>query len=118
MIGTGLRQDCISNGCKVRFDSNELFTNELTGFNGKEMVDLRIYLTELLITSQALDGSFQSDTKRLSNHIGYGRYAAGPVKEAKRCMIKAQTDYGDCPWPATAQVSYVGTICICIWIFC
>ena len=104
---SGLRQDNIPNGIVSKFSANELFTNDLTGFDGKEMYDLNSYLTELLITSQALNGQFQKDAARLvidKNSVGCGTYAAGPVKLAKRCQIKAQTDYAQKPWPATSQI--------------
>ena len=101
----GLRQDGIVNGIKPQFSSNQLFVNQESGFNGREIYDLNSYLYALIITAHAVNHSFQTQVKTMFEILDFPcQFKSGVVKEAKRAQIKAVVEYSEKPWPKTAQI--------------
>lgn len=113
----------MSNGVQAEYTDRELelMSGEIsesvikTGKKGNSFdlhnhYNTHIYLPQLIMNAHALNNLFQqciSDIFNVSN-VQTGRtdkfhafYTGAPVKEARRAMVKAETDYGGNRFPTT-----------------
>merc|ERR1719361_1059860 len=124
-----VRQDKIVNGIVTRFSYDQLSASSGTTFNSPNFYDYNQYLSQLVLLAQIVDEEFQAsvqqifeidqvtnkgtvaldafgqaeDEKEVSGD-GVVEYMRGPVKLMERARAKAQNDYANEPYPASACV--------------
>merc|ERR1712228_1000730 len=123
------RQDIIVNGIASRYTFDQLSTSSGTTFNSPQFYDYNQYLSQLVLFAQIVDEEFHASVQeiygidKLSNKgkvglnafgkeenekeiLGNGivEYMRGPVKLMERARAKAQNDYFNEPYPASACV--------------
>eukprot|EP01084_Bolivina_argentea_P018482 34412_1 len=125
-----VRQDTIPNGIVSRFTYNQLSETSGATFNSPKFYDYNQYLSQLVLLGQIVDDEFHDSLVKMFNidrvtHEGiirtdmYGKeetkmdsnsgdnkvkYQRGPVKLLERARSKAQNDYSDQAYPASACV--------------
>eukprot|EP01084_Bolivina_argentea_P082326 149065_1 len=125
-----VRQDVIPNGIVSRYTYNELSESSGATFNSPKFYDYNQYLSQLVLLAQIVDEEFQqsiqdmfntdkvtnegtiildhyNEEKRNHNHnIGDGtiKYMRGPVKKIERARSKAENDYVNEAYPASACI--------------
>merc|ERR1712228_476644 len=108
------RQDMIVNGIASRYTFDQLSTSSGTTFNSPQFYDYNQYLSQLVLLAQIVDEDFQTSVQtiygidKVSNkgkvENGTVEYMRGPVKTMDRARAKAQNDYAQEPYPASACV--------------
>merc|ERR1712228_121894 len=108
------RQDMIVNGIASRYTFDQLSTSSGTTFNSPQFYDYNQYLSQLVLLAQIVDEDFQASIQeiygidKVSNkgkvEDGIVEYTRGPVKLMDRARSKAQNDYAQDPYPASACV--------------
>merc|ERR1712130_312579 len=108
------RQDMIVNGLASRYTFEQLSTSSGTTFNSPQFYDYNQYLSQLVLLSQIVDEEFQASVQtiygidKVSNkgkvEDGIVEYMRGPVKLMDRARAKAQNDYANEDYPASACV--------------
>merc|ERR1712228_784030 len=108
------RQDMIINGIASRYTFDQLSTSSGTTFNSPQFYDYNQYLSQLVLLAQIVDEEFQQSVQtiygidKVSNkgkvEDGNVEYMRGPVKLMDRARAKAQNDYANEPYPASACV--------------
>merc|ERR1719242_2159153 len=108
------RQDMIINGIASRYTFDQLSTSSGTTFNSPQFYDYNQYLSQLVLLAQIVDEEFQASGQtiyggdKVSNkgkvEDGDVEYMRGPVKLMDRARAKAQNDYAQEPYSASACV--------------
>ena len=93
-----LRQDLMPNGVKKRYKEAELWNISMSiennSFDCFQEFNTKNYLTNLLIASHSLNGTFQQTIKQVFNDIDpTALYQSAPVKLEQRCIIKVESLY-------------------------
>ena len=116
-FGYDLRQDMRGiNGIKSDYSQNDLLmlapsiAANVSNYDIFAEYNTKIYLTNLIITSQTLNSQFQKDMQSIFSQINKGAFfQSGAVKKEARCIVKSETDYKDKPFP--------NTVCVCSFAY-
>merc|ERR1712228_392604 len=116
------RQDIIVNGIASRYTFDQLSTSSGTTFNSPQFYDYNQYLSQLVLLAQIVDEEFHASVQKIyeidlvtskgkvasfddeKSDDGIVEYMRGPVKLMERARSKAQNDYANEPYPASACV--------------
>ena len=118
-----VRQDLIPNGIVSRYTYNQLSESSGVSINSPKFYDYNQYLSQLVLLAQIVDEEFQNSVQEMfqidkvtnqgaieveddgkNNGDGEIKYERGPVKLIERARSKAQNDYANEDYPASACV--------------
>ena len=134
-----VRQDVIPNGIVSQYTYNQLSESSGATFNSPKFYDHHQYLSQLVLLAQivdedfhrsvqdmfnidkvtreaiiSFDDHFEGEESKTKEKYGDGKlkYARGPVKLIQRARAKAQNDYIDEEYPASACVLDFNRCCL------
>ena len=137
-----VRQDVIPNGIASQYTYNQLSQTSGANFNSPKFYDYNQYLSQLILLAQIVDEDFQKSVQDIfkidkitneatlscDDHFGGNenkmeekdaetgdgeiKYVRGPVKLIERARAKAQTDYVNEDYPASACVLDLNRCCL------
>ena len=133
-----VRQDRVPNGIVSQYSYNKLTESSESTFNSPNFYDYNQYLSQLVLLAHVVDQEFQESVQSMysvdkitgkgkvpcvestelksNNGDGYVKYSAGPIKLIDRARAKAQNDYANEPYPASACVLDLNRYDIYIYI--
>eukprot|EP01083_Nonionella_stella_P315613 1140538_1 len=103
------RQDALNKGLKAARPKLDFIRDKTIGFDPIQHYNSNIYLNQLLLMANKVDGEFQTEMDRITNEIKAknaltAQYRGGPVKTATRSKIKVESEYFCEAFPSAARL--------------